>query len=86
MEMVLSCLERLTASREHTLGSHVSEGVLAFTLFGVGWWVYQIAMVLRCVARLTASREATLGRRVSEGVVAFTVWGLGDGCRKLRGS
>ena len=82
IERVLRCVARLTASREATLGRRVSEGVVAFTVWGLGGGYIK----LRCVARLTASREATLGNRVSEGVVAFSVWALGGGCIKLRGS
>ena len=36
IEMVLTCVARLTASREATLGRRVSECVVAFTVLGLG--------------------------------------------------
>ena len=33
---VLRCVARMTASREATLGNRVSEGVVAFTVWGLG--------------------------------------------------
>ena len=35
-ERVLRCVAQLTESREATLGRRVSEGVLAFTVWGLG--------------------------------------------------
>ena len=77
--MVVGCVARRIESREATLGSRVSECVVALTVWG-------FEMVLRVVARLTASKEAVLGSRVSDCVVAFAVVGLGGGCIKLRWS
>ena len=72
------CVARMTASREASLGNRFSEGIVAFTVWGLGGGCIKFK-VLRCVAGMTASREATLGNRFSEGVVAFTVWGLRGG-------
>ena len=40
IEMVLRCVARRTASREAPVGRRVSECVVAFTAWGIGWWVY----------------------------------------------
>ena len=81
IERVLRCVARMTASREATLGNRLSEGVVAFTVWGLGGGCMKLTGSYGAsLERLTASREVTLGNRFSGAslLLPFGGWVVGE--------